>query len=141
MLAGAMVLLNLGMISRWLDKERLGYQLFGGLTLWRTPEWLIWVLLASGFGMFIPQELARVGALNLFVVVASIYFCQGLAIIAYYLQMLAMPRLVRGTIYLIALLQPVLAALVCLAGVFDMWIDFRRLKPPSQEAGSIDDFF
>jgi uncharacterized protein YybS (DUF2232 family) len=59
---------------------------------------------------------------------------------AYYLQMLAMPRVVRGAIYVIALLQPVLAALVCLAGVFDMWIDFRRLKPPSQEAG-LDDFF
>jgi hypothetical protein len=55
--------------------------------------------------------------------------------------MLAMPRIVRGTIYVIALLQPVLAALVCLAGIFDMWIDFRRLKPPSQEAGSLDDFF
>jgi uncharacterized protein YybS (DUF2232 family) len=60
---------------------------------------------------------------------------------AYYLQMLAMPMLVRGIIYMIALLQPILAALVCLAGVFDLWIDFRRLKPPSQEAGSLDDFF
>jgi len=30
--------------------------------------------------------------------------------------------------------------LVCLAGVFDMWIDFRRLKPPSQAAGSYGDF-
>jgi hypothetical protein len=26
------------------------------------------------------------------------------------------------------------------AGVFDMWIDFRRLKPPSQEA-NLGDFF
>ncbi len=141
MLAGLMVLINLGLISRWLGKERLGYQLFGGLPTWRTPEWLIWALLATGFGMFIPQETARIAALNGFVLVAAVYFCQGLAIVAYYLQMLAMPRVVRGTIYLIALLQPMLAALVCLAGVFDMWIDFRRLKPPSQEAGSIDDFF
>ena len=80
-------------------------------------------------------------ATNGFVLVAAIYFCQGLAIMAYYLQMLSMPMIVRGTIYVIALLQPILAALVCLAGVFDMWIDFRRLKPPSQEAGSFDDFF
>jgi uncharacterized protein YybS (DUF2232 family) len=140
MLGALAVLVNLGLVARWLGKEKIGYQLFGGLVTWRTPEWLIWLLLASGFGMFLPLEAVRLAAINGFVLVASIYFCQGLAIMAYYLQMLAMPRVVRGTIYVIALFQPVLAALVCLAGVFDMWIDFRRLKPPSQEAG-LDDFF
>jgi uncharacterized protein YybS (DUF2232 family) len=141
MIGAVTVLVNLGLVARWLGKEKLGYQLFPGLVTWRTPEWLIWLLLATGFGMFIPLEPARLAATNGFVVLAAIYFCQGLAIMAYYLRMLAMPRIVRGTIYLIAMLQPVLAALVCLAGIFDMWIDFRRLKPPSQEAGSLDDFF
>lgn len=140
MLGALAVLVNLGLVARWLGKEKIGYQLFSGLVTWRTPEWLIWLLLASGFAMFLPVEVARLAAINGFVLVAAIYFCQGLAIMAYYLQILAMPRVVRGTIYVIALLQPVLAALVCLAGVFDMWIDFRRLKPPSQEAG-LDDFF
>ncbi len=141
MVGALAVLVNLGLVARWLGKERLGYQLFTGLVTWRTPEWLIWLLLAAGFGMFIPLEPARLAATNGFVLISAIYFCQGLAIMAYYLQMLAMPRIVRGTIYVIAMLQPVLAALVCLAGIFDMWIDFRRLKPPSQEAGSLDDFF
>ena len=140
MLAALAALVNLALVARWLGKDKIGYQLFSGLVTWRTPEWLIWLLLAAGFGMFLPLEAARLVAINGFVLIASIYFCQGLAIMAYYLQMLAMPRIVRGTIYVIALLQPVLAALVCLAGVFDMWIDFRRLKPPSQEAG-LDDFF
>jgi uncharacterized protein YybS (DUF2232 family) len=129
------------LVWRWLGKEKVGYQLFAGLVTWRTPEWLIWLLLATGFGMFIPLPGAWTAALNGFVLVAAIYFCQGLAIMAYYLQMLGMPRFVRGTLYLMTLLWPILAALVCLAGVFDMWIDFRRLKPPSQEAGSLDDFF
>ncbi len=140
MLGAVTLLVNLGLVARWLGKEKIGYPLFRGLVTWRTPDWLIWLLLATGFGMFLPLEAVRLAAINGFVLVAAIYFCQGLAIIAYYLQMLAMPRIVRGTIYVIALLQPVLAALVCLAGVFDMWIDFRRLKPPSQEAG-LDDFF
>jgi uncharacterized protein YybS (DUF2232 family) len=140
MVGAIMVLINLGLVWRLAGKQRLGYQLFSGLSTWRTPEWLIWLLLASGFGMFIPQQGARIAAANFFVLVAAIYFCQGLAIVSYYLRMLAMPMVVRATIYAIALLQPVLAALVCLAGIFDMWIDFRRLKPPSQEAGSFDDF-
>jgi uncharacterized protein YybS (DUF2232 family) len=141
MLSAVLVLINLGLVWRWLGKQGVGYQLFGGLTTWRSPEWLIWVLLLTGFGLFLPLEAGRIVATNGFVLVAAIYFCQGLAIMAYYLQMLSMPMIVRGTIYVIALLQPILAALVCLAGVFDMWIDFRRLKPPSQEAGSFDDFF
>ncbi|HZY58932.1 MAG TPA: DUF2232 domain-containing protein, partial [Candidatus Binataceae bacterium] len=141
MLAAGAILINLGLVWRRLGKAGLGYQLFTGLKTWRTPEWLIWFLLATGFGLFVPLPAARTVATNGFVLVAAIYFCQGLAIMAYYLQMLAMPMVVRGAIYLIALLQPILAALVCLAGVFDLWVDFRRLKPPSQEAGSFDDFF
>jgi uncharacterized protein YybS (DUF2232 family) len=140
MVGAVMVLMNLAVVWRWLGKARLGYQLFGGLTKWRTPEWLIWFLLITGFGLFIPLEPMRTAAANGFVLIAAIYFCQGLAIVAYYLQMLAMPMMLRGLIYVIALLQPILAAAVCLAGVFDMWIDFRRLKPPSPEAGSFDDF-
>jgi uncharacterized protein YybS (DUF2232 family) len=141
MLSAFAILINLGLIWRRLGKQALGYQLFAGLTTWRTPDWMVWLLLASGFGLFLPLEPARIVATNGFVLVAAIYFCQGLAIMAYYLQKLSTPMIVRGIIYVIALLQPILAALVCLAGVFDLWIDFRRLKPPSQEAGSFDDFF
>jgi uncharacterized protein YybS (DUF2232 family) len=141
MLAALTLLLNLGLIWRWLGEEKIGYPLFTGLPTWRTPEWLIWLLLATGFGMFIPLPGAWTAGLNGFVLVAAVYFCQGLAIMSYYLQKLAMPRVVRVTVYLMTLLWPILAVLVCLAGIFDMWIDFRRLKPPSQEAGSIDDFF
>jgi len=138
--AAAMVLLNLALTWRWLGRSGLGYQLFGGLTKWRAPEWVIWLLLATGFGLFLPTAGLKLAAGNGFLFVSAIYFCQGLAIMAYYFRVLSMPMVARGMIYLITLIQPVLAALVCLAGVFDMWIDFRRLKPPSQEAGSLDDF-
>jgi uncharacterized protein YybS (DUF2232 family) len=138
--AAAMVLLNLGLTWRWLGRQGLGYQLFGGLTKWRAPEWMIWLLLATGFGLFAPVAELKVAAGNGFLFITAIYFCQGLAIMAYYFQMLSMPVAARGVIYLITVVQPILAALVCLAGIFDMWIDFRRLKPPSQEAGSLDDF-
>ena len=59
---------------------------------------------------------------------------------SFYFRMLGMPTVARVAIYVIASVHPVLAVLVCLAGVLDMWIDFRRLKPPSQEAGNFSDF-
>lgn len=138
--AGVTVLLNLALFWRWGGRERLGYNLFGELVRWSTPEWLIWLFLATGFGLFIPLRPLGTIALDGFVCVAAVYFCQGLAITAFYFKMLAMPAFARVLIYFVMAVQPVLAALVCAAGVFDLWIDFRRLKPPSREAGSFGDF-
>lgn len=136
-----MVLVNLGVVWRVGGKQqRVGYMLFGDLVRWATPEWLIWVLLVTGFGLFIPIAPLGTVALNCFVCVVAVYFCQGLAIMAFYFKVLAMPPLARGLIYFVTVVQPVLAALVCSAGIFDLWIDFRRLKPPSQEARNLGDF-
>jgi uncharacterized protein YybS (DUF2232 family) len=141
LVAAFAVLINLGVFWRLSGRQqRLGYMLFSDLVRWSTPEWLIWVLLAAGFGLFIPVEALRTIALDLFVCVAAVYFCQGLAIMAFYFKVLAMPPLARGLIYFVTIVQPVLAALVCAVGIFDLWIDFRRLKPPSQEARHLGDF-
>ena len=143
--AAATVMLNLSMFWRWAGKKRLPYDLFGELPKWSTPEWLIWVLLAAGFAFqgfkyLIPIKPIETIAMDAFLCVAAVYFCQGLAIMSFYFRMLGMPTVARVAIYVITCVQPVLAVLVCLAGVLDMWIDFRRLKPPSQEAGNYNDF-
>jgi uncharacterized protein YybS (DUF2232 family) len=143
--AAATVMLNLTIFWRWAGKKRLAYDLFGELPKWSTPEWLIWVLLAAGFAYqgfkyLIPIKPIETIALDAFLCVAMVYFCQGLAIMSYYFRMLGMPAVARVAIYVITCVQPVLAVLVCLAGVLDLWVDFRRLKPPSQEAGNFSDF-
>ena len=140
-LAGAAMLLNLRVFWRWAGPQRLTCNLFGDLSRWSASEWLVWLLLASGFGLFIPIGAVSDIALNGFICVAAIYFCQGLAIIGFYFHTLAVPALVRGIIYFVVFAQPVVGAIVCIAGVFDMWIDFRRLKPPSPEANNLGDFF
>jgi len=139
-LAALSVLLNLRVFWRWVGKQRLSYALFGDLLRWSAPEWLVWGLIASGFGMLAPIKPVGDIALNAFLCFALIYFCQGLAIMAFYFHALSVPAIVRAVIYFITIVQPVVSLVVCLAGVFDMWIDFRRLKPPSQEAGNYGDF-
>ena len=141
MVAAFTVLINLGLFWRLGGRQqRIGYMLFNDLARWATPDWLIWVLLTAGFGLFIPVTALSTIALDLFVCVAAVYFCQGLAIMAFYFKALAMPPLARGLIYFVTIVQPVLAVLVCAVGIFDLWIDFRRLKPPSQEARHLGDF-
>lgn len=135
-----MALVNLLLFWRWVGRGRLDYSLFGDLSRWHAPEWLIWVLLGGGFGLFAPVAAVKTLGLQPFVWAAGIYMCQGLAILAFYLKLLAMPSALRGVIYVIATLQPLFAASLCAAGVFDMWIDFRRLKPPSEQADSFGNF-
>jgi uncharacterized protein YybS (DUF2232 family) len=141
LVAAGTMLLNLRVFWRWAGPQRLTYSLFGDLSRWSAPEWMVWLLLAGGFGLFIPVPAISDIALNGFICVAAIYFCQGLAILGFYFQSLSVPSIVRGIIYFVVFAQPVVAALVCIAGVFDMWIDFRRLKPPSPEANNLGDFF
>ncbi len=145
MAVASMALLNLAVFWRWGGKQRLGYELFGELAKWAAPEWLIWVLLATGFAYqgfkyLIPIKPIETIALDTFLCVATMYICQGYAIMSFYFRMLGMPSVARGAIYLITSVQLVLLALVGVAGVLDMWVDFRRLKPPSQEAGNFGDF-
>jgi uncharacterized protein YybS (DUF2232 family) len=141
LLAASTMLLNLRVFWRWAGPQRLTYSLFGDLSRWSAPDWMVWLLLAGGFGLFIPVPAIGDIALNGFICIAAVYFCQGLAIIGFYFQSLSVPSIVRGIIYFVVFAQPVVAALVCIAGVFDMWIDFRRLKPPSPEANNLGDFF
>jgi len=141
LLSALTVMLNLAVFWRLGGKQQqVGYTLFSDLARWSAPEWLVWPLLVSGFGWFIPLPPLTTIALDCFVCIVGIYFCQGLAIMAFYFKRLGMPPLARGLIYFVTLAQPVLTALVGAAGVFDLWVDFRRLKTPGAAARNLGNF-
>ena len=73
-------------------------------------------------------------------IIVGVYFCQGLAIMAFYFKQLRMPAVARGLIYFVPLAQPILMALVGAAGIFDLWVDFRRLKKPNAAARNLRNF-
>ena len=141
LLCALTVLLNLMLFWRWGGREqRLGYTLFGDLARWSAPEWLVWPLLVSGFAWFLPIVAIANIAVNCFLIIVGIYFCQGLAIMAFYFRQLRMPAAARGLIYFVTLAQPVLMAVVGAAGIFDLWVDFRRLKKPNAAARNLGNF-
>src|SRR5260370_28067201 len=127
-LAGAAMLLNLRVFWRWAGPQRLTYSLFGDLSRWSASEWLVWLLLASGFGLFIPIGAVSDIALNGFICVAAIYFCQGLAIIGFYFHTLAVTGVLRGVIYFVGFAQPVVVGSVCVGGVCGMCVEFRAVE-------------
>jgi len=96
---------------------------------WAAPEWLIFVLLGAGFLLLVPLNGARFFGLNLLMVVAVLYFCQGVAVVATWFHRLGLPRLLRMVGYPLLFLNPFFFVIITL-GLLDLWLDFRRLHQP-----------
>jgi hypothetical protein len=81
--------------------------------------------------MFLPWVLLALLARNIFVVLLGGYFCQGLAIVSYFLERLRLPRGVRVAGYVLIAVQHIVAGIVLALGVFDLWGNFRGLSAGS----------
>jgi uncharacterized protein YybS (DUF2232 family) len=122
------VLLNLELLRR--RQRRAGAApVFGDLTRWKSPPELVWVLIASGYASFLPSGPLQSLAMNAFVLLAGVYFCQGLVIAQFYMRRWHSPIWVNGLVYLFIVVEWLFATGVTLVGLFDLWADFRRLDP------------
>lgn len=100
----------------------------GDFKRFKNPEQLVWVLIAAGFATLLPSSHVTTAALNVLIVTLSLYFIQGMAIIAHFFNSFAVPRFMRVIFYVLLTLQPYLAVPVAVLGVFDIWGDFRTPK-------------
>ncbi|MFZ0132070.1 MAG: DUF2232 domain-containing protein [Desulfobacterales bacterium] len=100
---------------------------FGRLDLWKAPEPLVWSVIGCGLLLMVPGHTVKIFGINGLLVLMTVYFFQGIAIISFYFEKKRFPRLLRIVLYsLIALQQLVLLVVVGL-GFFDMWLNFRKL--------------
>lgn len=133
------VLINILYLGRRFPERRGEWFSLPNLREWKTPEPLVWGLIACGFILFLPGAgLLGAVALNLLVVIGACYFAQGLAVIAYFFNKNNVPRFLRGLTYVLIIFQQIFTLLVVGLGLFDLWGDFRRLGKdkltPSQAA-------
>ena len=59
----------------------------------------------------------------------SLYFFQGIAIVAYWAEKKRFPRILRVLIYTLVALQQFLLLIVIGLEFFDVWLNFRKLEP------------
>ena len=97
---------------------------------WKSPEWLVWILIASGFLVAFGEGIAGTFALNLLVILLPVYFLQGLAVIDCFFRRKAFSPIIRTVGYLLVTLVNPLPMVVTGIGVFDLWADFRKPKEP-----------
>ena len=114
-----------------LKNRSLFYPDFGRLNMWKAPEVLVWTVIGCGLALFLPNTTAKMIGLNGLIILMTVYFFQGIAIVSFYFEKKRFPRVIRIFLYtLIALQQLILLAVIGL-GFFDLWVNFRRLSQPT----------
>ena len=128
------------LISRPLLLSRgLYYPDFGPLNVWKPPEHLVWGVIGCGLVLLIPSSALKLIGLNGLITLMTVYFFTGIAIVSYYFEKKRFPRLLRIFLYSLIALQQFVLILVIGLGFFDVWLNFRKIKPPdTQQPGEPD---
>jgi len=97
---------------------------------WICPENLVWGFIAASAALFLGQGMVADAGLNLFVVMMVIYFAQGTSIVVHFLKARKVPVFLWFVLFILIFAQPLLIGLVAGIGVFDIWVDFRKIRNP-----------
>lgn len=106
----------------------LAYPDFGRLNLWRAPEFLVWGVIGSGVLLLFTNGMPRMVGVNGMIILMTIYFFVGIAIVSYYLEKKRLPLFLRVCVYSFIALQQIAFFLVIGIGFFDIWLNFRKLE-------------
>ncbi len=103
------------------------------LIFWKSPDYLVWVMIMAGFGAILPTGAFKIVSYNLLLIMGTVYFFQGLAIIAFYFETRKTPKSIRFLLYFFIFFQQILTIVVSILGLMDVWANFRKLpdKPHS----------
>ena len=111
--------------------RNLGFPDFGRLNRWKSPEVLVWGVIASGVLLFVPVKGLKMLGLNGLLVLMMVYFFQGIGIAAFFFEKKRFPRLLRVFLYSLIALQQFVVLIVIAFGFFDVWADFRKIGKSS----------
>jgi uncharacterized protein YybS (DUF2232 family) len=100
----------------------------GTFRSYRNTDLLVWVLIAGGFMLAFGTPVLEIAGLNMVIVALSLYLLQGLAVISWFFERYTVSRLLRVIFYIFFAVQPFLAIMVALLGLFDLWANFRAPK-------------
>ncbi len=114
-------------------RKGLGFPDFGSLNTWQAPEMLVWGVIAGGSLLLVPNDPARLIALNVLILLLTVYFFQGIAIVSFFFEKKNLPPSLRFLVYSMIAFWHLLLLFVVGLGFFDMWADFRRLKPADKD--------
>ncbi len=103
------------------------YPDFGPMDRWQAPELMVWGVIAAGFALFFPIASIRLLAINSLIVMSVIYVFHGLSIVLFFFNKYRVPKWARFGSYILIVFQQIFLVGLAFAGLFDQWIDFRKI--------------
>jgi len=106
---------------------------FGDLTCWKMPDWVVWLVIAAGVLMIVPEEIAQIIGLNGMIILLFLYLLQGLSIVQFFCRKKNIPRYLRALFYALIVIYQYLLVFISAIGLFDIWVDFRKMNRPAND--------
>jgi uncharacterized protein YybS (DUF2232 family) len=124
---GIVVWFNI-IVSRPIFKMKdLAYPPYGALDRWRSNELMVWGVIAAGFSLFLPASSIKWLGTNAMIVMMAVYVFHGLAILLFFLNKYRVSPWIRLGVYFLILFQQIFILGLAVAGLFDQWIDVRKI--------------
>jgi uncharacterized protein YybS (DUF2232 family) len=126
-----------GIISVAVFRRLTGLSVFGGHQIPLKPEFrnwfchdrLVWVGILGAILIIIKTPFLSTLGLNIVILMVAVYLLQGLAVVCFLFDRKNVPLGFRIMGYVLIGLIQFLAVLVTALGLFDIWLDFRKLRP------------
>ncbi len=94
----------------------------------KAPEYLIWYAAGSGLALLLPVGGWKIVASNIIILLATIYFIYGIAILGYYFDKKKLSTIVKCCLYFIVVTNQILFFILVGIGFFDTWFNFRKIE-------------
>ena len=102
---------------------------------WAIPDQAVWVFIGSGILSFLADNILGAIAMNLFLIALIVYFLQGLAILICFLESRNVPFFFWVLIFFVIVFQPLLIGAGIALGIFDTWMDLRKIRANRGQSG------
>lgn len=119
-------------LANWLLRKR-GIAGWENFKEWRLAEFLVWPLILSGLLLFSSSQAIDTLGLNGLIVLGTLYFIQGLAVMTALFGKWSVPGPIRFMVIFLLIIQAYGFILIALLGLADVWADFRKPKPEKLE--------
>ncbi|MDX2509679.1 MAG: DUF2232 domain-containing protein [Desulfobacterales bacterium] len=127
-----MAWLNILLIKKLLLKKGIIIKSIENLNKWKAPDQLVFGVIALSILIFLPVDVIKLIAVNCLIVLMFVYFFQGIAVVSFFFQKKSTPFALRFFFYVLIAIQPIFMFLVIGFGLFDTWINFRKLDTATQ---------
>ncbi len=122
-----MVWINILLIKKILLKKGIHVKTIENLNQWKAPDYLVFGVIALSVSIFLPVDVLKYFAVNCLIILMFVYFFQGIAVVSFFFQKKSVPFALRSFFYILIAIQPFFMFLVIGFGLFDTWINFRKL--------------